>query len=157
MFQIASIVAASKKALQLSEPIRFSPLEYENKIEFVFLPKKKFLKTKKYIASNVSLWFEQIKKNGIQDIKLLCPYSVKDRQFLGFSNTTESCILCFFKSGRITYFTADWQFDSVLKKWNILYSEHEWINPPSKKPSFENNINSFRDVLLSIKELSIYG
>ena len=25
MFQIASIVAASKKALQLSEPIRFSP------------------------------------------------------------------------------------------------------------------------------------
>ena len=30
MFQIASIVAASKKALQLSEPIRFSPLEYEN-------------------------------------------------------------------------------------------------------------------------------
>lgn len=154
MFQIASIVAASKKALQLSEPIRFSPLEYENKIEFVFLPQKKFLKTKKYIASNVSLWFEQIKKNGIQDIKLLCPYSVKDRQFLGFSNTTESCILCFFKSGRITYFTADWQFDSVLKKWNILYSEHEWINPPSKKPSFENNINSFRDVLLSIKELA---
>lgn len=70
MFQIASIVAASKKALQLSEPIRFSPLEYENKIEFVFLPQKKFLKTKKYIASNVSLWFEQIKKNGIQDIKL---------------------------------------------------------------------------------------
>ena len=42
MFQIASIVAASKKALQLSEPIRFSPLEYENKIEFVFLPQKKF-------------------------------------------------------------------------------------------------------------------
>ena len=46
MFQIASIVAASKKALQLSEPIRFSPLEYENKIEFVFLPQKKFFRTK---------------------------------------------------------------------------------------------------------------
>ena len=30
MFQIASIVAASKKALQLSEPIRFSPLEYRS-------------------------------------------------------------------------------------------------------------------------------
>lgn len=84
MFQIASIVATSKKALQLSEPIRFSQLEYENKIEFVFLPQKKFLRTEKYTVSNVSLWFEQIKKNGIQDIKLLCPYSVKDRQFLGF-------------------------------------------------------------------------
>lgn len=42
MFQIASIVATSKKALQLSEPIRFSQLEYENKIEFIFLPQKKF-------------------------------------------------------------------------------------------------------------------
>lgn len=70
--------------MQLSELIRFSQLEYENKIEFVFLPQKKFLRTEKYTASNVSLWFEQIKKNGIQDIKLLCPYSVKDRQFLGF-------------------------------------------------------------------------
>ena len=116
MFQIASIVAASKKALQLSERIRFSPLEYENKIEFVFLPQKKFFRTEKYTASNVSLWFEQIKKNGIQDIKLLCPYSVKDRQFLGFSNTTESSILCFYKNGKVTYFTADWQFDSVQKK-----------------------------------------
>lgn len=154
MFQIASIVATSKKALQLSEPIRFSPLEYENKIEFVFLPQKKFLRTEKYTATNVSLWFEQIKKSGIQDIKLLCPYSVKDRQFLGFSNTTESAILCFYKSGKVTYFVADWQFDSVQKKWNILYSEHEWTNPPSKKPYFENNINSFRDVLLSIKELA---
>lgn len=133
MFQIASIVATSKKALQLSEPIRFSQLEYENKIEFVFLPQKKFLRTEKYTASNVSLWFEQIKKNGIQDIKLLCPYSVKDRQFLGFSNTTESSILCFYKSGKVTYFTADWQFDSMQKKWNILYSEYEWTNPPSKK------------------------
>lgn len=154
MFQIASIVAASKKAMQLKEPIRFKPLEYENKIEFVFLPQKGFLSTKKYIASNVSLWFEQIKKNGIQDIKLLCPYSVKDRQILGFSNTTESSIVCFFKNGKVTYFVADWQFDSVQKKWNILYSEHEWTNPPSKKPSFENNTNSFREVLLSIKEFA---
>lgn len=89
------------------------------------------------------MWFEQIKKNGIQDIKLLCPYSVKDRQFLGFSNTTESSILCFYKNGKVTYFTADWQFDSVQKKWNILYSEHEWTNPPSKKPYLRITLTHF--------------
>ena len=48
MFQIASIVAASKKALQLSEPIRFSPLEYENKIEFAFYLKEIFKDRKIY-------------------------------------------------------------------------------------------------------------
>lgn len=154
MFQIASIVVASKKAMQLSEPIKYLPLKYENSIEFAFLPKKNFLRTTKYTAPNVSEWFEQIKKNGVQDIKLLCPYSVKDRQLLGFSNTTESSILCFHENGKVTYFVAEWQFDSTQQQWNILYSEHDWTNPPSKRLQFENNTDSFRKVLLSIKELA---
>lgn len=154
MFQIASIVAAGKKALQSSEQIRYSPLEYENKIEFAFLPKKKSLREKQYTAPNVSLWFEEIKRNGVQDIKLLCPHSVKNRQILGFSNTTESSIWCFYKSGKVTYFVPHWQVDSEQKKWNIVYSEYECTNPPSKRPHFKNNISPFRDVLRSIKELA---
>lgn len=155
IFQIASIVAASKKAMQLSEPIKYFPAKYENRIEFAFLPQMKFMKMKKYTAPNVSAWFEQIRKNQVLDVKLLCPYSVKDRNLLGFSNMTESSILCFHRNGKVTYFVADWQFDSVQKNWNILYSEHEWSNPPSKKPQFENNTDSFREVLLSIRELAI--
>lgn len=155
MFQIASIVAASKKAMQLSEPIQYFPAKYENRIEFAFLPPNEILKMEKYTAPNVSAWFEQIRKNQVLDVKLLCPFSVKDRNLLGFSNMTESSILCFHRNGKVTYFVADWQFDSVQKNWNILYSEHEWPNPPSKKPQFENNTDSFREVLLSIRELAI--
>lgn len=155
MFQIASIVAASKKAIQLSEGIQYFPAKYENRIEFAFLPPNEILKMEKYTAPNVSAWFEQIRKNQVLDVKLLCPYSVKDRNLLGFSNMTESSILCFHRNGKVTYFVADWQFDSVQKNWNILYSEHEWPDPPSKKPQFENNMDSFREVLLSIRELAI--
>ncbi len=155
MFQIASIVAASKKAMQLNETVKYFPVKYENRIEFEFLPQMRFLGMKKYTAPNVSAWFEQIRKNQVTDVKLLCPYSVKDRGLLGFSNTTESSILCFHRNGKVTYFVADWQFNSVQKNWNILYSEHEWSNPPSKKPQFENNTDSFREVLLSIRELAI--
>lgn len=155
MFQIASIVAASKKAMQLSEPIQYFPAKYENRIEFAFLPPNEILKMEKYTAPNVSAWFEQIRKNQVLDVKLLCPFSVKDRNLLGFSNMTESSILCFHRNGKVTYFVADWQFDSVQRNWNILYSEHEWPNPPSKKPQFENNTDSFREVLLSIRELAI--
>lgn len=155
MFQIASIVAASKKAMQLSESINYFPAKYENRIEFAFLPQTRFLKMEKYTAPNVSAWFEQIRKNQVLDVKLFCPYSVKDRALLGFSNMTESSILCFHRNGKVTYFVADWQFDSVQKNWNILYSEHEWPNPPSKKPQFKNNTDSFREVLLSIRELAI--
>lgn len=155
MFQIASIVAASKKAMQSKAPIKYFPAKYENRIEFSFLPQMSFWGMKKYTAPNVSAWFEQIKNKQVIDVKLLCPYSVKDRTLLGFSNTTESSILCFHRNGKVTYFVADWQFDSVQKNWNILYSEHEWSNPPSKKPQFENNTDSFREVLLSIRELAI--
>lgn len=154
LYQIASIVSAGKKAMQTAEPIKYTPLKYENSIKFVFLPQKLFLRTKSYTAQNVGGWFKQLKKNGLQDLKLLCPCSVKDRQILGFSNTTESLILCFFKNGRVTYFIADWKFDSIQKQWNILYSEHEWPNPPSKKPHFENNTGSFRKVLLDIQNLA---
>lgn len=155
MFQIASIVAAGKKAMQLNEPIKYFPVKYENRIEFEFLPQRRFWGMKKYTAPNVSAWFEQIKKNEVTDVKLLCPYSVKNRGILEFSNTTESSILCFNRNGKVTYFVADWQFDSVQKNWNILYSEHEWPNPPSQKPQFENNTGSFREVLVSIRELAI--
>lgn len=155
MFQIASIVAASKKAMQLNKPIQYFPAKYENSIEFNFLPRERFLGMKKYTAPNVSAWFEQIRKNQVVDVKLLCPYSVKDRGLLGFSNMTESAILCFHRNEKVTYFVADWQFDSVHKNWNILYSEREWPDPPSKKPQFENNTDSFREVLLSIRELAI--
>jgi len=141
MYQIASIVAAAKMAIQTNKEIEFTPTKYENSIKFEFLPKKIAFITKKYTASNISEWFEELKKNGLQDIKLLCPYAVKDRYLLGFSNTTESLILCFFKNGRVTYFVADWKFDSTQKKWNILYSEQEWENAPSEKPHFENNID----------------
>ena len=47
MFQIASIVATSKKALQLSEPIRFSQLEYENKIRICLFTSKEIFKDRK--------------------------------------------------------------------------------------------------------------
>lgn len=34
MSQIASIVAACKKAMQLNEPIQYFPVRFENSIEF---------------------------------------------------------------------------------------------------------------------------
>lgn len=154
MYQICSIVAASKKAIQSGSIIKYTPTIYENTVTFSFLPEKKLFRTKKYTAPNVSAWFTYMEKKGLLDIKFLCPITVKNRQLLGFSNTAESSILCFFKSGKVSYFVADWQFDSEKKLWNILYSEHELTNPPPEKPRFENNTDSFRQVLSEIQILA---
>jgi len=49
------------------------------------------------------------------------------------------------KGEKVTYFTAQWEFDSVQKMWNILYTEQEWKDAPSEKPHFENNTEAFKD------------
>ncbi len=147
MYQLSSIVAASKRALQFDESIQYTLEKYENKITFSFL-------SQEHKAPSVEAWFEQLESIGLNDIKLLCPIAVKDRNLLGFSNTTESSILCFYKNGNVTYFVADWQYDFEQKFWNIHYSEQKWSNPPSEKPHFENNTDSFRQVLLEIKDFA---
>lgn len=84
----------------------------------------------------------------------LVPVVVKNRNILGFSNTTQSSLTCFYEGGKVTYFSAQWEFDSVQKMWNIFYTEHEWKDAPLGKPHFENNIDSFKSVLSEIKELA---
>lgn len=155
LYQICFLVAAGKKALKDQEAIKYTPMKYENRVEFSFLPRKKQFGTKKYAAQDVPSWFEHCRNLDLEDVKFLCPFDVKEPQLLGFSNTTESSVLCFFKDKSVTYFTPDWEFDSVQKQWNILYSEHEWPNPPSAKPGFNDNTASFRNALINIKNFAL--
>ena len=154
MHQICSIVAASKNALQSGDRIKYIPASYENTITFSFLPEKKLLGIKRYTAPDVPAWFRHMQVRGLRDIIFLCPVAVKDRHLLGFSNTTESSILCFLRSGEISCFMADWQFDPEKKQWNIMYSEHEYAGPLLKRPHFENNSDSFRQVLSEIQSFA---
>lgn len=155
MFQIASIVAAAKNAMKSDKPIRYSPAKCVNSVRFEFLPGMRFWRREKYTAPNVSAWFEQIKKNHVTDIKLFCPCSVKNRGFLGFSNTTQSSIICFHRSGKVTFFAPNWRVNQLKNKWDVLYSEYKWSDPPSEKPLFENNTDSFREVLVSVREFAV--
>ncbi len=154
IYQMASMVAAAKRAMQTANQIQYTLLKYENSIRFKFLPQRTFFRTTAYTADNVSEWFEQLSKNGMQDIKLLCPYPVKNRYLLGFSNTSQSSIVCYFKNNKVTYFVPNWKFDSAQKQWDIVYSEQEWSNPPAKRHRFENNTDSFRQVLVDIRNFA---
>jgi len=153
MYQICYIAAAAKKALKDKSSLSYTPLKYENRIEFQFLPERKLLCKKTHKVEDVTVWYDYCLKKGLQDIKYLAPVTVKNRTILGFSNTTESSLVCFYEK-KVTYFTAQWEVDNVQKNWNILYTEQEWENAPSGKPQFENNKEHFKDVLIKIKELA---
>lgn len=109
MHQICCIVAAGKRALQYGEPIRYTPAQYENAITFSCLPGKLFSETKRCIAPRIETWVEFLQSKGLQDIALACPTDVTDKTILGFSNTTESSVLCFYQSGETSYFAPNWR------------------------------------------------
>ena len=153
IYQTCFIVVAAKKALSNKINISYAPLKYEHKIEFQFLSEGKLFSKKPYQAENVPAWYNHCLEKGLSDIFFTTPTSVKDRAFLGYSNANQNAIVCSY-SNNITFFTAQWRFDSSLSKWNILYTEQEWRNAPSEKPHFDNNTESFEKVLLEIKELA---
>ena len=155
MHQICCIVAAGKRALQYGEPIQYTPAQYENAITFSCLPGKLFSGTKRCIAPRRETWFEFLQSKGLQDIALACPTDVTDKTILGFSNTTESSVLCFYQSGETSYFAPNWQFDPERRLWNTEYSEYRCPDSPSEKPRFENNTDSFRQALSDIEKLAI--
>jgi hypothetical protein len=79
------------------------------------------------------------------------PISVEDRGLLGFSNTTQNLLVCFYRNGKVTYFTAHWEFENTLNNWNITYTEHSWDNSPQGKPEFEDNTEKFVEILSEIE------
>jgi len=151
MYQICCITVAAKNALKTKSKILYIPLKYEDKIEFHFLPEKGHKKN--YKAESIVAWYDHCLKKDLQDVKIIFPVSVEDRNILGFSNTTQSSLVCFWGSA-LTYFSANCQFDSYKKMWNTFYTEQEWKNALPSKPEFKNNSENFKDVLIKIKELA---
>ena len=151
MYQIACIVAAARKALKTDQAILYHPDQYINKICFQILPSEKGEATE----LSVSDWFENIKKKGLKDLKLFCPISVNDRGILGFSNTTQSSILCFYKDGKASYFLPNWEAASAGRGWDVTYTEYEWERSSQDIPHYENNMEEFKNILTRIENLAI--
>ena len=155
LYQIAAIVAAGKKAVLTSEKIAYRQQPFEQSIRFDFLPKKVLFGTKTYTAPDVSAWFEESRKKGLQDLILLCPASADDRNLLGFANASQNAILCLYKNGKASYFTPVWKFDEKTNQWDTLYTEKEWTEAIPEKPRFSDNSAAFGTVLFSVQDLAV--
>ena len=153
MAQMSNIVICARIALHDKGKIDCLLDKYVTSIKFVFIPKGIFLKKAK-TADSISDWFEICRKQGLEDIKYLVPTSVTDLYILGFSNTSQNSMVCFWKDGSVTYFMSRWEFDRDREGWDVTYEEHEWKDAPAGKPSFENRTEEFKQVLLAIEDLA---
>ena len=151
MYQIACIVSVARKALKSGKEICYKPEKYTNKLSFQIL----LSENGEVIELSVSDWFENLKEKGLKDLKLFCPISVNDRGILGFSNTTQSSILCFYKDGKASYFLPNWESAFAGRGWDVTYTEYEWERSSQDIPHYENNMEEFKDILIRIENLAI--
>ena len=142
--QICDIVITAKNALKTKNKIAYIPNKYENKIEFLF--------TENYKAKNINEWYDYCIEKGLEDIKLSMPIAVKDPSLLGFSNTSQAGLICYFKDNLVTYFIPKWEHKD--NGWNIIYTEYKWENPPKEKPKFTDNTEDFKNILSRIADLA---
>ena len=152
--QMYEVVCNAKKALVGNCKIGEIDERYISKIEFAFLPKKQMLFQRSEVAYSVGEWYEMCCKRGLADIKLMMPTKVGNRMVLGFVNTSQAAVVCFWRDKKVTYFVPKWEMDRNREGWEILYQEMEWENAPSGIPIYENQTEDFKQVLVEIETLA---
>ena len=153
LFQMCRLTAAAKSALFGYSEFGFEPIQYENRIEFLFLPNISQCGIDDRTAADPEMWYEYLTKKGLRDIKLIAATDNSDIRMLGFANSLRGCIACYFKNGEVTAFYPAWSFDKEQKVWNVLYTE-ELKLVPFEPPHFDDNTDELREVLIEISDLA---
>ena len=96
--QMSSIVCCARKALYANKDIEFTPSKYVLSIKFVF--SSPFVLWRTTEANSVEVWYDICQNRGLCDIKFLVPTETMQRHLLGFANTSQGAIVCFWKNGK---------------------------------------------------------
>ena len=146
--ELCALTACAREALKGGARFEYHMGKYVNSERFVFIRQN----CTEIIEASAGQWFERLKQSGLNDIIMLLPRT--DRKLHGFINSSGGCIVCFFNSGSVTYFTSKWYFDNEKKHWDIEFFESEWENAPDKTPFFPDNTAALGTALSDIAELA---
>ncbi|MBE6974133.1 MAG: hypothetical protein E7436_01390 [Ruminococcaceae bacterium] len=146
--QASGIVISARKALFENSKINFTPSKHTLSIQFIFARK---LLCKSVQASSVCEWFDICLQRGLKDVKFIIPTNRDHKHLLGFANTSQCAIVCYWKNGKLSCFCPYWAFDREQNKWKIIYDEQHIKNHTVfDHLHFTNKIDEFKETLLDI-------
>ena len=152
--QASNIVISARKALFNNKEIDFTPSKFVLSIQFFFA--SMFLFCKSVQANSVCEWFNICLKRNLRDIKFIIPTNRDNKHLLGFANTSQPAIVCYWKNGKISCFYPAWEFDPKNEGWKIVYSEQFIIKgrPIFKNLHFTDKTDEFKQTLLDIQKFA---
>ena len=140
--QLANLVIAARKALKEGSGLEYRSEKYVLDVKFKGSNKK---------VNSFSSWFNELKENGLEDIKLFLPTKYQNLSTLGFANESKGAIICFLRD-KTSFFFPFWQYDNKKNGWSITYKEET-----KKVFTFiddNDSINEFKNVLTKIMQLA---
>lgn len=147
--QISDIVICARKALYDGQaPVYHSDVR---SILFEFTPKA--ILRKPVAVASVQGWFKICKERGLEDIQMLVPDAVQRRDLLGFANTSNGVIVCYWKKDRTSIFCPCWIPDRKHEGWHVVYKEHPCKN--LVKPTFPNRTEELKRTLSEISQFAL--
>lgn len=146
--ELCALTAFARIALKSGAEPKYSMNKYVSSEKFIFLPQS----NTEIVEDSAEKWFGRLKKSGLSDVFMLLPG--RGRIMNAFSNAGGGCIVCFFDSGRVSYFTSRWRFVNQKKSWDIEFFESEWSDPPGSKPIFDDNTEKFKAALIDIAQFA---
>lgn len=147
--QICDIVLSARKAIYDGQTIDFTLPKWVYRIQFEFIPRL-FGRRK---AESVSEWYGICKKRGFCDIQFIIPTKVQERHLLGFANTAQPLIACYWKNNAITYFHPSWIPGEKGEGWTVVYQEFR-LKDFRPVEVYTDQTEAFKNVLLGIAEFA---
>lgn len=148
----SNIVISARKALFENKEIDFLPSPRALSVQFVFA--RRFLCCKSVQANSVLEWFNICLQRGLKDIKFAVPTSRENKHLLGFANTSQNTIVCFWRNGNVSCFSPFWEFDREKEGWRIIYSEQRIKKDAPKLSHFTSRTDEFKEILLDISKFA---
>ena len=149
--QMSNIVISARKALCENGDFEFVPSQFILEIKFIFAPK--LLAWGALEVDSAQKWFDICKRRGLDDIKFIIP-TASDRLLVGFSNTSQGSIVCFWKKGKASCFSPWWEFDRKRNGWRVIYREQARIKLQEGKTAFIDRTDQLKNVLSDIERFA---
>lgn len=150
--QASNLVISARRSLYENKEIDFTPGKHVQSIQFIFAPR---LFRKQITAGSIREWFNICLRRGLKDIKFVLPSNREEKHLLGFANTSQCAIICFWEKGRISGFYPTWEFDAEKTGWTIRYQERRMgRHTVLGNLRFEDRTDEFKRILLDIAEFA---
>lgn len=152
--QICRIVINARKALAIGQDIDDIDISYVSELSFSFLENRDLEPVVGNDPEVFRQWFKTCKWWGLQDVKYILTQDQEDGFVVGQAAELRGAIVCYWRSGDVTYFASDWQADRERQGWKVTYQECAWEDVPEGIADAEDHTEDLMTVLRDLAELA---